>query len=268
MTQTNPQMTNELAATYDALHEIIRARLENWPAQREGYHWAGYTYDHTLRVVNLSVCMGERLGADVDVIRFAALLHDICKEAGREHAAVGAEEVRRLLPEHGINGELAERVAYAIECHAGDNTEQHPLENLCLGDADLIDANFGIVAAWRFITIRSGRGEPLDGTIVAMEEWLPRKDELVELLNTDLGREIAMERSRRMHDFCGWLMAEQREPDGDPHGLMWLAEYVHGNADTGRLPHQLADLLANVDGRSTALDAVIVALQDESEGRK
>lgn len=268
MTQTKSENCTDLTSIYNALHEIIRERLENWPAQREGYHWAGYTYDHTLRVVNLSICMGERLGADVDVVRFAALLHDIRKEAGRDHAAIGAEEVRRLLPEHGISGEFAERIAYAIECHSGDNTEAHPLENLCLGDADLIDANFGIVAAWRFITIRSGRGEPLDGTIVAMEEWLPRKDELVELLNTDLGHEIAMERSRRMHDFCGWLMAEQREPDGDPHGLMWLAEYIHGNADTGRLPHQLADLMANADGRSTALDAVIVALQDEAEGRR
>jgi len=240
---------------YAELHELVRERLENWPARREGYHWPGYTYDHTLRVVNLATQMARQVGADVEVVRFAALLHDIRKDAGREHAELGAAEVRTLLPRYHLPVDFVEAIASAIECHAGSNTPQHPLESLILGDADLIDANFGLVATWRFITIRSGRGEELAGTILAMDEWLPQKDALAELLNTDLGREIAAVRSKQMRDFCGNLKValinahnesgKDARPTGNccggygEPGLLWLAEYIHSNADTGRLHEQL-----------------------------
>jgi len=226
---------------YAELHQLVRERLENWPAQREGYHWPGYTYDHTLRVVNLATRMAGQLGVDVEVVRFAALLHDIRKDAGREHAEVGAAEVRRLLPRYGLQTPFIEAVASAIECHSGGNTPQHALENLVLGDADLIDANFGLVATWRFITIRSGRGEELAGTILAMEEWLPKKEALTRLLNTDLGRETAAARSRRMRDFCGRLRPALAE-DPATSAPLWLAGYIHHNAGTGRLPQQLHEL--------------------------
>ena len=236
-----------MGGIYAELHELVKDRLEDWPSQREGYHWPGYTYDHTLRVVNLATHMARRLKADAQIVRFAALLHDIRKDAGREHAQVGAAEVRELLPGYGLPADFIEAVAGAIECHSGGNTACHPLENLCLGDADLIDANFGLVATWRFITIRSGRGEDLEGTIVAMAEWLPKKDALVELLNTDLGREITATRSRRMHGLCA-RFRDALAGAGDGGGFLWLARYIHENADTGRLQMQLEDLSNGTTG--------------------
>jgi len=240
---------------YAELHELVRERLENWPARREGYHWPGYTYDHTLRVVNLATQMARRVGAGVEVVRFAALLHDIRKDAGRQHAQAGAAEVRTLLPHYHLPADFVEAIASAIEAHAGSNTPQHPTESLILGDADLIDANFGLVATWRFITIRSGRGEELAGTILAMDEWLPKKDALAELLNTDLGREIAAARSLRMRDFCARLKEALASSGDDADGLLWLAEYIHNNADTGRLEMQLEEFNA---GSAVGMQAPLV----------
>ncbi len=256
-----------MANAYAALEELIRERLENWPAQREGYHWPGYTYDHTLRVVNLATHMAEVLRADVEVVKHAALLHDICKAAGRDHAKVGAEEVRRILPEYGINGEFGQKIVYAIECHSGDNTPLHPLENLCLGDADLTDANFGLVATWRFITIRSGRGESLESTIEAMDEWLPRKDELMSLLNTDLGRIIAMKRSAHMRQFCGDIQKALRTGD-DSDGMLWLAEYIDRNAEVGRMQAQLAELQERKCECSGALRDTLWHMEQEIAGQE
>lgn len=252
------------------LHALVRRRLEPWPAQREGYHWPGYTYDHTVRVVNLAVEMARELDADVAVVRFAALLHDIRKDAGRDHAQVGAEEARRLLSAHGLPEAFTRSVAAAIECHSGGNGPDHPPENLCLGDADLIDANFGLVGAWRFITIRSGRGDELADTIAAMAGWLPQKDALADLLNTDLGRQVAAQRSAVMHDFCRGL-AEALDGERNARGHLWLAEYYHRHSDTGRLPEQLAALNgeAPVGERPPASVAPLVrALNDEVAGRR
>lgn len=252
------------------LHELVRRRLEPWPAQREGYHWPGYTYDHTLRVINLAVHMAGRLGADNEVVRFAALLHDIRKDTGREHAQVGAEEVRRLLADRGLPDEFTEAVAGAVKCHSGGNSPDHPAENLCLGDADLIDANFGLVATWRFITIRSGREEDLDGTIAAMAEWLPKKDALAELLNTEVGRQLAGHRSALMHRFCDELAAALEDGRAE-EGPLWLAQYFHLHSDTGRLQQQLAALNGESGGGHNppaSVQPILRILHDEVAGRQ
>jgi uncharacterized protein len=253
---------------YAELEKLVRARLEDWPREPQGYHWPGYTYDHTLRVVKLATWMARRLDADVQIIRFAALLHDIRKDAGRDHAKVGAAEVRRILAGYDLAPHFVSAVAHAIECHSGDNTPEHPVENLCLGDADLIDANFGLVATWRFITIRSHGGQELGDTIEAMAEWLPKKDALTERLNTTLGHQIAARRSERMHWFCTRLLAAQIEGEDDD-GLLWLARYVHNNAARGRLGEQLAVINCGEAGElPEAAEAVVKMLLAEAAGQQ
>jgi len=110
---------DELTREFEA---IVRSRLADWPAQWEGYHWPGYTWEHTLRVRDLALRLAGEMGAAPEVVGLAALLHDIEKAAGREHAAVGAEETARLLAERAVDPELSARVVDAIATHAGGNT--------------------------------------------------------------------------------------------------------------------------------------------------
>jgi len=223
------------------IERIARGRLADWPAAWEGYHWPGYTWEHTLRVRALARRLGREAGADERVVDLAALLHDIEKEVGREHAHAGAETAEHLLRKRGVPERLVERVRHAIDSHAGENTPEHPIENLVLGDADLIDANFGLVGTWRFITIRAGHGSTPGETVAAMPEWLPKKDDLLALLNTEVGRAVARERSAVMHGFCGRL-AEAFRDGSDAEGLRELVRCINEAHERGSLIEQLPGL--------------------------
>jgi len=242
-----------------SLEALVGERLAQWPSQWEGYHWPGYTYEHTLRVRDLALVLAEREGAHANVVHLAALLHDICKSAGRDHARVGAEEARRILSSHGVEEALLEPVCSAIAHHAGDNTPTSPMENQCLGDADLIDANFGLVATWRFMTIRSGTDVPWPQTIAAMREWLPKKDALLDRLLTRAGREIARQRSARMRVFCEELLRQTSVgPNYPGFGLLEMVDHIH--SDRGR--HLLAEQVCQLEalaagGRADAKVGVV-----------
>lgn len=220
------------------LEDAIRDRLADWPKQWEGFHWPGYTYEHTFRVRTLAGTLAAREGADPAVVDVAALLHDICKPEGAEHAKVGAKEAARVLHHLHLPADFIEAVHHVIDTHSGDNTPSHPIENRVLGDADLIDANFGLVATWRFITIRAGRGSTLEDTVAGFADWLPRKDELMHLLRSDAGREVAAERSVTMHRFCQDVVAAYA--DGAHEPLQRVVEHIawdyHRASLSGQLP--------------------------------
>jgi uncharacterized protein len=181
---------------------IIRERLAGWPTGWEGYHWPGYTWEHSLRVRTLAMTLAGREGADLVVVELAALLHDICKHEGHTHAQAGADEADRVLCDLGVESAVRERVCAAVAAHAGPSAGPSVLENVCLSDADLIDANLGLVGVWRFVTIRAGHGMDLDQTLAGLQDWLPGKDAVLATLVTRSGREMARCRAARMRVFC------------------------------------------------------------------
>ena len=237
------------------VERLVRERLTNWPPQWEGFHWPGYTYDHTFRVRNLALALGAREGADQEVVELAALLHDITKPLGKDHARLGAEEAARVLGSLGCESELVERVHYAIATHSGDNTPYHPIENRVLGDADLIDANFGLVATWRFITIRAGRQSALEETIAGMAEWLPRKDELISLLRSEAGLAVARERSATMHRSCADVAEAFRGPNTATYGLAQMVQYIAATYERATLSSQIPAIRQAAAGEASVLAA-------------
>jgi uncharacterized protein len=255
----------------DRVECIVQDKLGDWPRQWEGFHWPGYTYEHTLRVRSLALALGEREGADPQVVELAALLHDIEKEVGKGHAAAGAETAERILAELEVDEALASAVCDAIATHTGGNTPDHPVENLVLGDADLIDANFGLVATWRFITIRAGHRMPMDETISSMAEWLPKKEALRDVLLTEAAKEITAARSARMQEFCRQLA--EAWANGERNGefdLPDLAEFITARHQTANLGRQIAELReATPDGRevSAAVAEILAGLEEEMAGR-
>ncbi len=57
---------------------------------------AAHAFDHVLRVTRLAVRIAEVEGADVAIVRTAALLHDVADER-RDHHLVGVQRARELL---------------------------------------------------------------------------------------------------------------------------------------------------------------------------
>ncbi len=66
-----------------------------------------HDFDHVLRVLNLADQLGKSEGADLEIVRTAALLHDMARGRGdrmvTDHAHAGAELARDLLAAHPLS---------------------------------------------------------------------------------------------------------------------------------------------------------------------
>jgi uncharacterized protein len=107
------------------------------------WHSAGYRFNHILNVVELAADIAESEGANVDVVRVAALFHDVSKlEAEQDlHAEAGARVAREYLDTHGkFPASFIEEVCTAVSEHSYQGPlEELPLETRCLIEADLLD---------------------------------------------------------------------------------------------------------------------------------
>jgi len=112
-------------------------------------------FDHVLRVTELAVRLAIEEGADVEIVRAAALLHDVGRaeqeRTGMSHSAIGARMARQVLMGHAR--ERVEAVANAIEQHRFRELDApSTLEARVLYDADKLDAigAIGIARAYAF----------------------------------------------------------------------------------------------------------------------
>ena len=82
------------------LEGLIKSTFDLWDEKRVGFSWRHYYLNHTMRVRNLSVSLGEDEGGDIDQLKYAATLHDITK---RYDGPVSMDENgNRLLNEDGF----------------------------------------------------------------------------------------------------------------------------------------------------------------------
>lgn len=108
---------------------------------------SGHDFDHILRVLAMAEKIALAEGADVQVVRAAALLHDIARadedHGGKQidHADVSADRATALLKAKGASTEFADKVAGAIRAHRYRGAQQPgTLEARILFDADKLDS--------------------------------------------------------------------------------------------------------------------------------
>jgi uncharacterized protein len=112
-----------------------------------------HDFDHVLRVLALAERFAEQEGADLEIVRTAALLHDVARGQGdrmtTDHAQAGAEFARHLLA--GRPPERVEAVAQAIAAHRfRTGPAPQTIEAKVLHDADKLDAIGAIGVARAF----------------------------------------------------------------------------------------------------------------------
>lgn len=178
-------------------------------------HDSAHAFDHVLRVLALAEHIAQAEGADLEIVRTAALLHDIGRaeesRTGLDHALIGAEQAREIL--RGHPPDRVEAVVEAIATHRfrADRPPQS-LEAKVLFDADKLDA-IGAVGVARAFMLGGKEGQPLwrpvptdyDGSPVEdyspVHEFVFKLSKLRDRMLTPTGRRLAERRHRIMVDF-------------------------------------------------------------------
>lgn len=191
-----------------------------------------HDWDHTQRVLKLCVHIGEKEKADLDILKLAAILHDIgreheCQSSGKVcHAEIGANIARNKLQEYGLDKDNIEKIVHCIECHRfRDNKIPQSLEAKILFDSDKLDAigAVGIGRAFLFsgevgAKLHNDKNVDIFKTEAYSKEDTAYREYVVKLRNikdkilTQEGKRIAQERHDFMVEFFDRLC---REIDGE-----------------------------------------------------
>jgi uncharacterized protein len=182
---------------------------------------SAHDFDHVLRVTALAIKIAQAEGADVEIVRAAALLHDLGLDSGRVgHEEVAAQRAYEILA--GQPPDKIEAVAQAIRSHrfrAGPPPQT--LEAKCLFDADKLDA-IGAIGVARVFAYGGASGQRLWGQVregyeegrTSDDEHTPAHEFVVKLakikdrLTTETGRRMGKERHEFMAAFFDRLEAE------------------------------------------------------------
>ena len=192
---------------------------------------SAHGFDHVMRVYRLAERMARSEGADLEIVRAAALLHDVGRSeqarTGVCHAAWGAQRARDVLAMHPPD--RVDAVARAIAEHRfrGDNPPTS-LEACVLYDADKLDAMgaVGIARAYAVAGSRhqrlwaevdagyatrnpaSGRDDLTSRVHTPVHEYLFKLSKLKDGMRTESGSRLAVERHEAMVAFFERLRRE------------------------------------------------------------
>jgi uncharacterized protein len=187
-------------------------------------------FDHVLRVYRLAEHIGSALGADMEIVRAAALMHDASgaypggdsKRANHEQQS--ADFARQVLEDEGWIEERIEAVQHCIRAHRYRGEESpRSLEAKILFDADKLDVvgAFGVARTIGY-ALQAGQpifappsaqflegGETLPGEPhSAYHEYLFKLRHVPDRLYTQPAREMARSRARLMSGFFEGLRSE------------------------------------------------------------
>lgn len=203
--------------------EAIRQESQAYFRDARGSH----DWDHTERVYELCLRIGRKERADLDVLRLAALPHDIGREEedrsnGRTcHAAKGAVLADEILRKHGIGAKRIGQVVRCIETHRyRGRLVPDSLEGKILFDADKLDSigAVGIGRAFLFAgevgarlhdpKIKVRKTRPYTKEDTAYREFLVKLSKIKVRMFTAEGRRMARERHTFMVEFFDRLNKE------------------------------------------------------------
>lgn len=203
---------------------------------REWYQEADpvHDFDHVLRVYRIAERLAKAEGADLEIVRAAALLHDLKGsapgaegKARAEHHIASAEFAGQVLGEKGWPQECIRAVQHCIQAHRfrGDENAPETLEAQVLFDADKLDV-LGAIGAARTIAyaaldgqpsyaepseqfLRTGEKEPAEPHS-SYHEFLFKLRRVKDRMFTNSGKALAEARHAFLVDFYTQLQAEVR----------------------------------------------------------
>jgi uncharacterized protein len=188
-----------------------------------------HDFDHVLRVFRVAEVLAEKEGADLEIVRAAALLHDAAdasgdKELRMDHHEAAAIFAGNVLESEGWPKDQITTVQECIRTHrfrTGDAPQS--LEARVLFDADKLDA-IGAIGVARALAYAVLDGQPIYAeptqmfneqlktevgeAYTAYHEFLFKLSKIKDRLTTESGKAMAEERHKFMRSFFDQLIAE------------------------------------------------------------
>jgi len=197
----------------------------NWYADHDPVHG----FNHILRVYRMAERLAKVEGADIEIVRAAALLHDAegpgVGNTRHNHQNVSATFAGEILENEGWPQDKIEAVQHCIRSHRFRDQSEWPktIEAKVLFDADKLDAigAIGVVRAISFAVlagqnlfaepsdqfIRTGKKEPGEPH-TPYHEYLFKLRKLKDQLFTQSGRAVASGRHSYLEKFFVQFRAE------------------------------------------------------------
>jgi uncharacterized protein len=190
---------------------------------------SAHDFDHVLRVALLAEQIAVAEGADILVVRLAALFHDVPTADGERnaHHLAAAQFAGEWLRQRGLDDTRIANVVHAIESHRFRHRTVQPatLEAQCLYDADKLESigAIGVARAfayagthgsrlwtvsWRDVPPVEQRPSGVDYTPV--HEFVYKLKEIPATLHTSTARRLGAGRYNNMITFFDQLDAEVR----------------------------------------------------------
>lgn len=207
-------LPSDFESKYKHIYEFVKSTLESAP----GCH----DFDHTLRVLrNAEKLVTEIPQADLQIIRLAALLHDIARPEEMSakgkicHARKGAELCAFELKKYDFPQAMIEKICACIQSHRfrGNGPSPQSLEAEIIYDADKLDSigAIGIARAFHFAGRENARihntseealnSEPYSREDSAYREYLVKLRHVPDKMLTIAGKRHAAARAKFMHGF-------------------------------------------------------------------
>ena len=191
---------------------------------------AVHDFSHIERVLAMAERLAQAEGADLEIVRAAALLHDADgttpgSEVRLEHHLRSSEFAGRILEGEGWSQERIRAVQHCIRAHRFRDDREPPatIEAKCLFDADKLDV-LGAIGAIRVVVYAALAGTPFVSEPSqqfletgqeapgeqhsAYHEYLFKLRKIQDRLYTPTARTLALERSRYLDEFFVQLLAE------------------------------------------------------------
>lgn len=190
-----------------------------------------HDWSHVERVLRLCVRIGKDEGANLKILKLAALLHDVGRKKQDEshgqidHAAHGAKMAEGLLEKWNYSEQIIQRVQHCIEAHRfRSDVIPKSKEAKILFDADKLDA-IGAIGIARDFSFAGEIGAKLydkeilyEGKIqdtatytktdTAYREFLVKLSKIKDAMLTETGNDIAEGRDQFMRTFFGRMKKE------------------------------------------------------------
>ena len=219
---TEAEFKEMAAFVYDYLTASVENEEEGGRMRWYPWHSAEYRFNHIMNVVELATTIAAKEGGDRDVVRVAALFHDIAKlEADQDvHAEEGARVAREYLQSHGdFPPSFVDQVCRAIQNHShqGDLGDLS-LETRCLVEADLLDKVGANGAALMLLRMGYEARTHMDAAEM-VQRVLERGRDALERVHSDTAESIAHQRLKRVKWFREWLESEVAEMEVEDEQL-------------------------------------------------